>query len=75
MTGGAVGVGVEILNNKGETLPTSQEVMGLAEVTVTSGGDKPGTATFNLRARYKSYQNQITASQANSNATFTIAYK
>lgn len=75
VTGGAVGVGVEILNNKGETLTISQEVMGPAEVTFASGGDKPGTATFNLRARYKSYQNQITAGQANSNATFTIAYK
>ncbi|MCX2957402.1 type 1 fimbrial protein [Serratia symbiotica] len=75
VTGGAVGVGVEILNNKGETLPISQEVTWPAEVTVTSGGDKPGTATFNLRARYKSYQNQITAGQANSNATLTIAYK
>lgn len=75
VTGGADGVGVEILNNKGKVLPISQEITDLTQVTVTNGIEKSDTTIVNLRARYKSYQNQITAGQANSNATFTITYK
>ncbi|MGP3065899.1 fimbrial protein, partial [Serratia ureilytica] len=75
VTGGATGVGVEILDNNGSTLPISQEVATPATVTVAADGDNPGAATFNLRARYKSFQDLVTAGQANSNATFTIEYK
>lgn len=75
VTGGATGVGVEILDNNGSTLPISQEVATPATVTVAADGDNPGAATFNLHARYKSFQDLVTAGQANSNATFTIEYK
>ncbi|CAI0758095.1 Type-1A pilin [Serratia quinivorans] len=75
VTGGANGVGVEILDNNGSTLPISQEVATPATVSVAADGDNPGSATFNLRARYKSFQDAVTAGQANSNATFTIEYK
>lgn len=75
VTGGATGVGVEILDNNGATLPISQEITDPATVTVAADGDTPGAATFNLRARYKSFQDVVTAGQANSNANFTIEYK
>ena len=75
VTGGATGVGVEILDNNGSTLPISQEVATPATVTVAADGQNPGAATFNLRARYKSFKDLVTAGQANSNATFTIEYK
>ncbi|AEW44672.1 major type 1 subunit fimbrin (pilin) [Serratia symbiotica str. 'Cinara cedri'] len=75
VTGGAIGIGIEILNNKGQTLLISQEVTNPTEIVVVGGSESLGTATFNLHARYKSYKNQITAGEANSNATFTISYK
>jgi major type 1 subunit fimbrin (pilin) len=75
VTGGAAGVGVEILDNNGEILPIAQTVVNPASVNVKADGDKPGAATFNLRARYKSYQDVVTAGQANSTASFSIEYK
>ncbi|OLY73125.1 pilus assembly protein [Pseudomonas sp. ATCC PTA-122608] len=75
VTGGATGVGVEILDNNSAIVPITQDVVAPASVTVAATGASPGTAVFNLRARYKSYQDAVTAGQANSNATFTIQYK
>ncbi|SUD46190.1 putative fimbrial protein [Pseudomonas fluorescens] len=75
VTGGATGVGVEILDNNSAIVPITQDVVAPASVTVAATGTSPGTAVFNLRARYKSYQDAVTAGQANSNATFTIQYK
>lgn len=75
VTGGATGVGVEILDNNSAIVPITQDVAAPASVTVAAAGTTPGAAIFNLRARYKSYQDAVTAGQANSNATFTIQYK
>ncbi len=75
VTGGAKGVGVEILDNNSAIVPITQDVVAPASVTIAATGASPGTATFNLRARYRSFQDVVTAGQANSNATFTIQYK
>ena len=75
VTGGAAGVGIEVLDHNGATLPISQDVTSPALVTVAADGANPGSATFNLRARYKSFQDVVTAGQANSTATFSIEYK
>lgn len=75
VTGGAKGVGVEILDNNSAIVPITQDVATPASVTIASTGATPGMATFNLRARYRSFQDVVTAGQANSNATFTIQYK
>jgi major type 1 subunit fimbrin (pilin) len=75
VTGGATGVGVEILDNNSAIIPITQDVAAPASVTIAANGASPGIATFNLRARYRSFQDVVTAGQANSNATFTIQYK
>lgn len=75
VTGGASGVGVEILDNNSAILPITQDVAAPATVSIAATGTRPGSATFNLRARYRSFQDVVTAGQANSNATFTIQYK
>ncbi|SEE24064.1 MULTISPECIES: fimbrial protein [Pseudomonas] len=75
VTGGAKGVGVEILDNNSAIVPITQDVAAPASVTIAATGTSPGAATFNLRARYRSFQDVVTAGQANSNATFTIQYK
>lgn len=75
VTGGAKGVGVEILDNNSAIVPITQDVASPATVTIAAGATSPGTATFNLRARYRSFQDVVTAGKADSNATFTIQYK
>jgi len=75
VTGGARGVGVEILDNNSAIVPITQDVAAPATVSIAATGTSPGAATFNLRARYRSFQDVVTAGQANSNATFTIQYK
>lgn len=75
VTGGAAGVGVEILNASGGVLPIAQTVANPASVNIKTDGENPGTATFKLRARYKSYLDVVTAGQANSTASFSIEYK
>jgi P pilus assembly protein, pilin FimA len=72
----AGGVGIEILTNDEKTVPINQDADASSPwVTVASTSDNSGTAIFNLKARYKSFQDTVTAGTANANATFTIEYK
>lgn len=75
ISGGATGVGVEIVDNNGAIVPVTQDVALPASVKIAATGTTPGAATFNLRARYKSFQDTVTPGAANSSATFTIEYK
>lgn len=75
VTGGATGVGIEILDNNSAIVPITQDVAAPASVTVAANDGEAGSATFHLRARYKSYQETVTPGQANATATFTIQYK
>ncbi len=74
VTGGAIGVGVEIVNNKNESMPIFTEDLDIDKI-LPDRDNTAGYVTFNLRARYKSYQKNITPGTANSNAIFTISYK
>lgn len=75
----AGGVGIEILDNEEKIIPINQDsTTDSPWVNITSTGtgeDQSGTATFNLKARYKSFDDTVTAGSANANATFTIEYK
>ena len=75
----ATGVGIEILDNNEKLIPINQDSDAdspWVNITSTGGEDgQTGTATFNLKARYKSYDDKVTAGSANANATFTIEYK
>lgn len=75
VTGGATGVGIEILDNNGNHFPIANDPTDLAYVTVSGDGDAAGTATFNLQARYHSFQDAVTPGQANATSQFTIQYK
>ncbi len=75
VTGGATGVGIEILDNNGSHFPIANDPSDTAYVTVAADGDNPGKATFNLQARYRSFQDTVTPGQANSTSQFTIQYK
>ncbi|WP_435633572.1 fimbrial protein, partial [Carnimonas bestiolae] len=69
--GGAEGVGIEVLDLSNATFPVSQEISDPALVQV---GDD-GKATVDLKARYKSFQDKVTAGKADSDATFAIEYR
>lgn len=72
----AVGVGIELLANNDKPFPIGQVTGDDAQYqSVASSSDASGTTTFNLRARYKSYQQNVVAGEANANATFTVEYK
>ncbi|ELD1636547.1 TPA: type 1 fimbrial protein [Escherichia coli] len=68
----AGGVGIEILTNDEKIIPINQDAN---VINVATTGDASGTATFNLKARYKSFLDKVTAGTANASATFTIEYK
>lgn len=67
----ADGVGIEVLDNNEQIIPVNQSADANSP-WVTIAAD--GTATFNLKARYKSFDT-VQAGPANANATFTIEYK
>ncbi|OZI41758.1 fimbrial protein [Bordetella genomosp. 4] len=67
----ATGVGIEILDNNDNVFPINQTLANPAYVTVGSDG----TATVNLKARYKSFANAVTAGEANASSTFSIEYR
>lgn len=72
----AGGVGIEILTNDEKVIPINQDASTSSPwVNVATPGDSSGTATFNLKARYKSFMDKVTAGTANASATFTIEYK
>lgn len=72
----ASGVGIELLANNDKVIPIGQVAGDDALYqSIASSGDASGTTTFNLRARYKSYQQNVIAGEANANATFTVEYK
>lgn len=72
----AGGVGIEILTNDEKIIPINQDADASSPwVNVATTGDASGTATFNLKARYKSFLDKVTAGTANASATFTIEYK
>ncbi|NIF22658.1 MULTISPECIES: fimbrial protein [Pantoea] len=76
----ATGVGIEILDNAQNVLPINQTADSTTPwVAITNNStdskNATGTATFNLKARYKSYASAVTAGDANANANFTIEYK
>ncbi|EFD0656771.1 MULTISPECIES: fimbrial protein [Escherichia] len=72
----AGGVGIEILTNDEKVIPINQDADASSPwVNVATTGDASGTATFNLKARYKSFLDKVTAGSANASATFTIEYK
>lgn len=76
----ASGVGIEVLNNEDQPFPIGGAAQGgnLANFTIEEGGNgsaSGGTAySINLKARYKSYADEVTAGQANADATFSIQY-
>ncbi|KQN64123.1 fimbrial protein [Erwinia sp. E602] len=74
----ATGVGIEILSNDEKIIPINQtaSTTALAAITNTaaSGSTANGTATFNLKARYKSTTANVTEGAANASSTFTIEY-
>ncbi|WP_054177562.1 fimbrial protein [Trabulsiella odontotermitis] len=74
----AKGVGIEILDNNEKIIPINQTAGDdSAWVAITPSGQdaSDGTATFNLKARYKSFDKVVEAGTANANANFTIEYK
>ncbi|EHM49131.1 MAG: type 1 fimbrial protein [Yokenella regensburgei] len=73
----AQGVGIEILDNNEKIIPINQSAgTDTPWVTITPSAPEAsdGTATFNLKARYKSFDT-VQAGSANANANFTIEYK
>lgn len=72
VTGGATGVGIEILDNNGNTFPLAQDVDSNEAIIVV---DDSGSATADLKARYKSYEETVTAGEADSTANFSIEYR
>lgn len=74
----AKGVGIEILDNNEKVIPINQG----ADDTTTPWANLPattaagtGTITYNLKARYKSYDDNVTVGKADASSTFTIEYK
>jgi len=67
----ATGVGIEILDNTDKVFPLNQDITDPAIVNV--GTD--GTATVNLKARYKSFEQTVGAGEANATSTFSIEYR
>ncbi|MDF7651473.1 type 1 fimbrial protein [Pantoea sp. Acro-805] len=74
----ATGVGIEILDNNEKVLPINQTADdNTAWVTASSTNTAApnGTAAFNLKARYKSFNQTVTPGEANASTSFTIEYK
>lgn len=74
----ATGVGIEILDNNEKVLPINQTAdENTAWVTASSSNTTTpnGTAVFNLKARYKSFNQTVTPGEANASSSFTIEYK
>lgn len=67
----ATGVGIEILDNNGKVFPIGQDVTDPALVEVAADG----TATVDLKARYKSFASTVGAGEANADSTFSIEYR
>ena len=67
----ATGVGIEILDHNENLFPINQDIKDPAVVTVGT----TGTATVNLKARYKSFSKEVTAGAADANSTFSIEYR
>ncbi|MBV7484996.1 fimbrial protein [Bordetella sp. BOR01] len=67
----ATGVGIEILDQNDRLFPLGQDVTDSAVVTVGAGG----SATVNLKARYKSFESTVGAGEANATSTFSIEYR
>ena len=67
----ATGVGIEILDFADRPFPINQSIDNPASVEVSPDG----SATVNLKARYKSYEPTVTAGQANATSTFSIEYR
>lgn len=75
----AQGVGIEILDsdNNDKAVPINQSASDdtpSAKITPSASGGTDGTAIFNLKARYKSFDT-VQAGTANANVNFTIEYK
>lgn len=73
----AQGVGIEILDNNEKIIPINQSAgtdSPWVNITPSAPDGADGTATFNLKARYKSFDT-VQAGTANANANFTIEYK
>ncbi|CCG88998.1 fimbrial protein [Erwinia piriflorinigrans] len=74
----ATGVGIEILDNNEKTLPINQSSDANSPwvaIASTDSQSANGSAAFNLKARYKSYNTAVTAGDANASSSFTIEYK
>jgi len=76
----ATGVGIEILDNNEKVLPINQSSdSNTAWVDAKSdskdAANPNGTAAFNLKARYKSFNQSVTPGEANASTSFTIEYK
>lgn len=73
----AAGIGIEILDNSDKVFPINQNITDPAVVTIAttepSGND--GTATVNLKARYKSFAATVGAGAADASSTFSIEYR
>ncbi|ENH4383210.1 type 1 fimbrial protein, partial [Serratia marcescens] len=70
----ATGVGIEITDNNGKPFAIgdgSNINDDVAKVTIAADGK----ATFNLQARYRSFDSNVTAGLANATSPFTIEYK
>jgi len=67
----ATGVGIEILDNNDKVFPLNQDITDPAIVSVAADG----TATVNLKARYKSFEQTVGAGEANATSTFSIEYR
>lgn len=76
----ATGVGIEILDNNDKVLPINQSsdtnTAWVDAKNDSKDASKPnGTAVFNLKARYKSFNQTVTPGEANASSSFTIEYK
>ncbi|MGJ8513867.1 fimbrial protein [Carnimonas bestiolae] len=70
-SGGAEGVGIELLDLSNSVFPIAQEISDPALVQV----DENGNASVDVKARYKSYQDEVSAGRADADATFAIEYR
>lgn len=74
----ATGVGIEILDNNEKVLPinqTADDNTAWVSASSTNTTTPNGTAAFNLKARYKSFNQSVTPGEANASTSFTIEYK
>jgi len=70
----ATGVGIEITDNNGKPFAIADGTDSSDDVPkATIGSD--GTAVFNLKARYRSFEKPVKGGNANATSTFSIEYK